>query len=141
MAADVFLGLIALGVIVMATIQVAAIVFAVRAARRVESVLGQLRQDIRPIVSSIEAMSADIARTTAKAAAQVDRLEELVGQVSKRLDSAAAAVHNAAVAPIRHVMAVVHGIKAAFASMRGATGEGRKRPPPGVEEEDSLFIG
>ena len=143
MANDVFLGLIALGVLVMAAIQVGAIVFAIRAARRVEVVLTQLQQDVRPIVASLQTMSADAARATAKVAGQVDRLEALVTDVSKKVDQTAAAVHATVLAPVREAMSVVHGIKAAFGSILGAAGSGapRRKSPSTSEEEDALFIG
>ena len=50
---DVYLALIALGVIVMATIQVAAIVVAVRAARRMGEMAGRFEQDVRPIIVNL----------------------------------------------------------------------------------------
>src|SRR5215207_10261930 len=112
MANDVFLGLIALGVLVMAAIQVGAIIYAIRAARRVEATMTQLQQDVRPIVTNLQAMSTDAARATAKAAAQVDRLETLLVEIATRLEDAAAAVHETVVAPVREAMAVVQGIKA-----------------------------
>ncbi len=139
---DVFLGLIALGVLVMAGIQVGAIVFALRAARRVESVLTQLQQDVRPIVANVQAMSADAARATAKVAAQVDRLEALLTDVSRRIEQTASAVQETVVAPVREAMALVHGIKAAFAAIIGGGGPpARRKSPAGAEEEDALFIG
>jgi hypothetical protein len=141
MANDVFLGLIALGVLVMAAIQVGAIVYAIRAARRVEATMTQLQQDVRPIVTNLQAMSTDAARATAKAAAQVDRLETLLVDIATRLEDAAAAVHETVVAPVREAMAVVQGIKAAFGAIRGVSGGSRPKPKPAVDEQDSLFIG
>ena len=143
MANDVFLGLIALGVLVMAGIQVGAIIFALRAARRVEGALGQLQADVKPIVANLQTMSADASRATAKAAAQVDRLEKLLADLTTRIDETATAVQETVLAPIREAMAIVHGIKAALAALRGTPaprGETRKGKP-GAEDEDSMFIG
>jgi hypothetical protein len=140
MTNDIFLGLIALGVLVMASIQVGAIVFALRAARRVEGAIGQLQQDVRPIVANLQTMSADAARVTSKAAAQVDRLEQVIGALTVRIDQTAAAVHDTIVRPVREGMAILDGIRAAFSVFRSKPRESRGRRQT-AEEEDALFIG
>ena len=50
----VFLGIIAVAVLVMAIIQVAAIVFAARAARSVGEAVSRFEQDVRPIVANLQ---------------------------------------------------------------------------------------
>lgn len=140
MANDIFLGLIALGVLVMAGIQVGAIVFAVRAARRVEGAIGQLQQDVRPIVENLQTMSADAARVTSKAAAQVDRLEKVIADLSVTIDQTATAVHDTIIRPVREGMAILDGIKAAFSVFWGKPRESQARRQT-TEEEDALFIG
>ena len=74
---DVFLGIIAVSVLVMAAVQVAAIVMALRAARRVSRLTSQIEQEIRPVVANLQAITADAARATAIAAAQVERADRL----------------------------------------------------------------
>jgi hypothetical protein len=142
MANDVFLGLIALGVLVMAAIQVGAVVFALRAAKRLEGAVNSLQQDFKPILANLQAISADAARATATASAQVDRLEKMVGEIVKRVDMAATTVHDTIVAPVREVMAMVHGMKTVFAALRGEPGESqRRRRQAPADDEDPLFIG
>ena len=138
---DVFLGLIALGVLVMAAIQVGAIVMAIRAARRVEGAIGALQQDIKPIVANLQTMSADAARTSAKVATQVDRLEKTLNEVSARIDETASAVQNAVVTPIREAMAIVQGLKAAFGALTALGGQKPSRKAPAVEDDEPPFVG
>jgi methyl-accepting chemotaxis protein len=138
---DLFLGLIALGVIVMAAIQVGAIVMAIRAARRVEGAIGELQQDIKPIVASLQTMSADAARTTAKVATQVDRLEKTLNDVSARINQTASAVQDVVVAPIREAMAIVQGLKAAFGALTALSGQRPARRAATPEEDDPPFVG
>lgn len=139
---DIFLGLIALGVLTMAVIQVGAIVYAVRAARRVETGLGQLQQDIRPIVSNLQTMSAEAARATAKVAAQIDRLEAALNDVSKRIDATATAVQETVIAPIREAMSIVQGLKAAFGALSALSGQRpSRRTQAGADDDDPLFVG
>ena len=66
---DVLLVVIALSVLTMAVIQVAAVVFAARTARRVGQLAERLEHDIRPIVANLQSITADAARTTAMASA------------------------------------------------------------------------
>jgi len=61
---DVFLGIIAVAVLIMAIIQVAAVVVAARVARRLDRFADSLEQDIRPVVASLQALTADAARAT-----------------------------------------------------------------------------
>lgn len=138
---NLFLGLIALGVLVMAAIQVGAVVYVSRTARRIEGSLGQLQQDIKPIVTNLNTMSADAARATAKVAAQVDKLEAVLNDVSRRVEETATAVQETVIAPIREAISMVHGLKAAFAALR-AMSENRPRKSAGVpDEDDPLFVG
>ena len=61
---DLFLGVIAAAVLIMAAIQVAAVIIAVRLARRVDRLADRLEQDIRPVVASLQALTADASRAT-----------------------------------------------------------------------------
>ena len=70
---DFFLGVIAAAVVVMAAIQVAVVVFAARAARRLDRLADRFERDIQPVVASLQAVAADAARATALAAAQIER--------------------------------------------------------------------
>jgi methyl-accepting chemotaxis protein len=133
--------LIALGVIVMAAIQVGAIVMAMRAARRVEGAIGALQQDIKPIVANLQTMSADAARATAKVATQVDRLERTLNDVSARINETATAVQETVVAPIREAMAIVHGLKAAFGALTALSGQKPSRRPAAADDDEPTFVG
>lgn len=136
---DVFLGIIALAVLVMAIIQVAVIVFATRAARRVGDVVSRFEDDVRPIMRNLEVMSAEAARATSAAAAQVERAERMLGDLSRRVDDTLATLQNTILAPARDGLAVLNGIKAALATFR--SGDAPRSRPSHAEEEDALFIG
>jgi hypothetical protein len=146
---EVFLGIIAIAVAVMAVIQVAAIVFAARAARSVGEAVSRLEQDVRPIVASLQTLSADAARATAAATAQVERAQKTVDVVLARVDSMTArleqtvqAVHDGILAPAREGYAFMQAIRAIFSSVRSAAARpGARTRPAATEEEDALFIG
>lgn len=136
---ELFLGLIAAAVVIMAAIQVAAVVFALRAARRVSEAIGRLEQDVRPIVADLQAMSSKAAHATALAVAQVERADQLITDLSRRVEETVEMVQTTIIAPAREGFAVVQGMLGALSGFRPAPAP-RPRSAP-VDEEDPLFIG
>lgn len=59
---DVFLGVIAVSVLVMAVIQVAGIVLAARAARRVERIADRVEQGVDKVFAGLHGLTEDAAR-------------------------------------------------------------------------------
>jgi uncharacterized protein YlxW (UPF0749 family) len=139
---DLYLGLIALGVIVMATIQVAAVVAGIRAARRVGEMAGRFERDVRPIIANLQKVSEEAARASAQAAAQVDRLDALLSNVAQRVDETAATLQQTILQPARDGLALLSGLKSIIASFREprGTSESKERTGP-RESQDDLFIG
>ena len=138
---DLYLGVIAVAVAVMAIIQVAAVVVALRAARRVGDAVAKFEDDVRPIVANLKSMSADAARTASIASAQAQRAEQLIGDVTARVNDTVAAVEATVVAPAREAYAMMQGLLAAFGAFRQAPPPAPGRRTHVSEEEDSLFIG
>jgi hypothetical protein len=136
---DVFLGIIAVSVLVMAAVQVAVIVMALRATQRMSRLTLQLEQDIRPVVANLQAITADAARATAVAAAQVERADKLFSDFAARLDQTLASLQSTVLGATRGG-AWLAGLKAAFGVLRDVRPSPRTRPAT-VEEEDALFIG
>jgi hypothetical protein len=137
----VFLGIIALAVSVMALIQVGVIVFGARLAKRVEQMAVQIDREIKPLLVNLNVVGQEAARAAELAAAQVERVDQLFAQVAGRVEETAATLQSAIIAPAREGLALVHGVKAAFAALReirAASG-----PAGGAihDEEDPLFIG
>jgi len=135
---EVFLGVIAVAVTVMAAIQMAAIVFAVKAARRVGDAAGRLEEGVRPIVANLQTIAADAARATATAAAGVERVDRSVSDLFTRLHDLLAAMRDAVVRPARDGMAWLQVLKAAMDAFR-AGGERRRRPAG--DDDEGMFIG
>ena len=142
-AADLFLGVIALSVLVMAVIQVGALVAGLRLARRVDQVSRQIEQDIKPLLSNLTTVANEAARTASLAARQVERVDQVFGEVAARVDEALLAARQVVGGPARNGMAVVAGVQAALSAFKGIREASRRRRNlrPGVDDEDSLFIG
>jgi hypothetical protein len=137
---DLFLGIIALAVTVMAAIQVGAIIVAARLAKRVDRLATQIEQDIKPVFQNLQALSTEAARAAALAAIQVERADKIFGELAQRVDHTLTTLQSRVVAPAREGFALLAGIRAALSAFRDLRETGRRRPAA-VEEEDALFIG
>ena len=140
---ELFLGIIAFAVMVMALVQVGAIMAGFRLAKRVDQIAKQLDEDIKPLLANLTAMSAEAARAAALAAKQAERLDRVFGELVERVDTTLAAAQEFVTGPARQGMAVVAGIKAVLEAFRGFREASRRRAAarPVVDEEESLFIG
>ena len=138
---DVWLGLIAGGVLVMATIQVLALVYAARVARRVDKLTTQIEQDIRPLFADLRSVTGDAARAMSLAAAQVERAERALGDIGNRVEQTLALAQSRLLAPVREGAALLAGIRAAVAAFRDLGETTAPHPAATVDEEDALFIG
>lgn len=137
---DVFLGVIAFAVLVMAAVQVGAVVAAMRLAKRVDRLTTQIEHDIRPVVQNLHAMTSEAARAAALASTQVERADRMFVELAHRVEDTLNALQTRVFGPAREGVAVLAGIRAALAAFRDLRDSGRRRPST-VEEEDALFIG
>jgi hypothetical protein len=137
---ELFLGITATAVAVMAIIQVAAVVAAIRAARRVGDAVARFEKDVRPIVTNLHAMSTDAARAASIASEQARRAEQMIGDLTGRVNDTVAAVEATVARPARELYALLQGVTGAVAAFRGGPPAAARRAPAS-EEEDSLFIG
>jgi hypothetical protein len=136
---DLFLGTIALATLIMAVTQVAAIVVAARVARQAQQTLTAVHREIRPLIAKASIVADDASRTAALASAQVQKIDRLVTDLSRRVDETATIVQQAIVTPAREGVALLAAVKAGLAALRGIGDLGRRASRS--EEEDPLFIG
>ena len=140
---ELFLGIIAFAVLIMALIQTAAVVAGIRLAKRVDQMATQLDQEIKPLIANLTAMSSEAARAAALAAKQAERLDRVFGEMIQRVDVTLAAAQEFVTGPARQGMAIMSGFKAVIEAFRGLRESSRRRAAsrPAVDEEESLFIG
>jgi len=137
---DVWLGIIATAVAVMAAIQVGAIVVALRLAKRMDRLASQLEQDIKPVMANITRLTAEAARAASVAATQIESADRVFGEFAQRVEQTLGAVQSRVFGPAREGAALLAGIRAALAAFRDLRDSGRRRGSV-VEDEDALFIG
>ena len=140
---DLYLGLIALAVLVMATIQVGAIIAAARAVRRLSALADRVEREVSPIVESVRAMAADAAKTASSAAVQVNRVDALTQQLVQRVDRTASVLETSILRPVREGYAVISAVRTVVSSLRDIQAGRAARPTAStpVEDDDALFIG
>jgi hypothetical protein len=140
---ELFLGIIAFAVLIMALIQVGAIFAGIRLARRVDQMARQIDTEIKPLIANLTAMSSEAARAAALAAKQAERLDRVFGEMVQRVDDTLVAAQEFVTGPARQGMAIMAGVKAVFDSFRSLREASRRRasPRPAMDEEESLFIG
>jgi hypothetical protein len=139
---ELFLGIIAISVLVMALIQLGALLAAFRMAKRVEDMSRQIETDIKPLMTNLTEVTAELSRTAAIATRQVERVDQLFGDMATRVDQTLAVAQQFVQGPARNGLAVLSGVQAAVSAFRGIREASRRRRKvtPGVED-DSLFIG
>lgn len=143
--AELLLGVIALAVLIMAVVQVGAIVAGLRVARRVEHLATELEAGVKPLIANLTAVSAEASKAAQVAATQVERVDKLVADLAMRLDHTMASAQQFVSGPAREGMAIVAGLRAAMTAVQGLRHSSRRRnvsrPLTLNEEEESLFIG
>jgi hypothetical protein len=135
----IFLGVIALATLIMALIQVGAIVFVARLGRQMQQLATTVQQDIRPLIARANAIAEEASKTAALATAQAQKIDRLVTDLTRRADETTAIVQQAIIAPAREGLALVAAFKAGLGALRSMR-DARARSA-GVEDEDALFIG
>lgn len=138
-ASDLFLGIIALATLVMALIQVGAIIAAARLGRRMQQMVVSIQEEVRPLIARANSVAEEASKTASIASAQAQKIDKLVTDLTRRVDETSLVVQQAVVTPARETLALVAGLKAGLAALRGLR-DFRGRPGR-VEEEDPLFIG
>ena len=143
--AELLLGIIALAVAVMAVVQVGAIIAGLRVARRVEALATDMETSVKPLLANLTAMSAEASRAATIAAAQVERIDKVFGEMTARVDKTLATAQAFISGPAKEGMAIVAGIRAAMTAIQGLREASRRRSVPRAashdEDEESLFIG
>jgi hypothetical protein len=136
---EVFLGVIGVATVVIAVMQVALIVALLRAMREAQHTLRSVQQEVKPLLVKATAVADEAARTAVLATAQAEKVDRLLTDLARRVEETAAIVQHAIVTPAREGLAIVAGLKAGLAALRGFRDMRERRRH--AEEEDPLFIG
>ena len=137
---ELFLAVIAAATLLMALVQVGAIVFLARMARQAQQTMAGVQQEIRPLMARVNEIAEEASRTARVATAQAEKVDRLVTDLTRRIDETAGIVQQAIITPAREGIAIVAALKAGLGVLRGFR-DLRPRHGRHAEEEDPLFIG
>jgi len=136
---EVFLGIIAVATLATAVVQIAVLVAAGMLTRRLGRLADQVERELSPLLASVNAIGKDAARAATLATAQVERVDQLFGDVAQRLDATLGVIQNAISAPAREGAALMVGLRAAVDALRRSIANRPSRTRTS-DEEDALFI-
>ena len=149
----VFLGVIAAATLIMALIQIGMIVVAAGVAKKAQAAVAgaqdalakaqqtitSVREDIRPLITKVNAIADEASKTAALATAQAQKVDRMVTDLAARVDETSSLVQQAIVTPAREGIAILAAVKATLGALRA--GADWRRRTSRSEEEDPLFIG
>ena len=142
-SSNTWLAIIAISTLVMALIQVGALIAGAIAARKLEAriarVEAQVQTQVQPLIDRLNVIGADAARLSALAVKQAEKADVALTSAAQRMDQTLAVVQNAVVAPAREGMALASALRAAVGSIR--KGSITRRPKANGDDDDALFIG
>jgi len=138
-SSELFLAVIALSTLIMALVQVGAIIAILKIARQTQQAVSDLQRDVKPLIAKATAVADEATRTATLVTAQTQKIDRLLTDFTVRFDQTSAVVQQAIITPAREGMAIVAALKAGLAALQGL--RDRSRQGRGAEEEDPLFIG
>jgi hypothetical protein len=135
---SLFLGTIAAATLVMAALQVGAVIAAARVVRRVDELSDRVQREVGPLIARATEIAEEARRTAGLATQQMERVDRMVAELALRVTDTAELLQRSVAAPIREGTALMAGIRAGLAALRGLRETARAGR---VEDEDALFIG
>lgn len=136
----VFLGVMAVSLLVMAAIQVGLIIVGIRVAKQMMVAIEDLRREMRPLSEKISRIADDAARATSLAALQVERFDQMISSTASRLDDTLGVVQGLMSGPVRQGATAVAVFRAAFAMFREWKGRSH-RNRSSRDDDEALFVG
>ena len=134
---EVWLGVIAVAVLVMAVAQVAVLIRLSQVVRETSQTARDLRGELTPLIAKAHRIADDASRVSALALAQMERVDHVLSTTVQKIDDTVAVVQSAIISPVRQGAALMAGVKAALAVFKARQDRGRY----GRDDEDALFIG
>lgn len=134
-----WLAAIAIGVLVMAIVQVAVLVAAAKSARQAAQALGEIRQDLRTLIERLNRIAADVNRVTEVAASQMLAIDRLIVTATDRVDQTLGLVHQAVLQPLRQGTSILAAIRAGWSLFRDWQHDRQQRSRR--EDDEALFVG
>ena len=132
------LTIMAIALVVMAVVQVAALIVVGLTAKKALEASVRTQREIRPLLEKAHRIADDAGKVTALTLKQVERVDQAITATSARVDATLSVIETAIIQPIQQGTAFVTGLRAVLEALRGWRERDRREVR---DEEDGLFIG
>jgi uncharacterized protein YoxC len=136
--ATVFLGVIAVATLTTAVLQVVLLVAGFSLVRRISRFVDFVETEVKPILGHIDSIARDASRAASLALAQVERADELLSNTIQRIEHTLSTVQSLIIGALREGNALMMGIRAVMAAVRGF--QRRQTSRRRAEDDEALFI-
>jgi hypothetical protein len=127
----------AVALVVMALVQIAVLVGAMRVGRDLLQTSQELRRDLGPLIEKASRVSDDARRAADLAVVQMERIDQMLASATVRVDETLTIVQHAIVEPVRQGAALFAAVRAIAGGVREVVDRGRHHR----EDEEALFVG
>ena len=135
------LAVVAVSTGIMALVQIGMIIYGARLARRVDRVVDRVEQEIGPVLGKVQEISADAARATKLAVTQVERLDQVMARLARRVEETLD-VAKVIVTPARLGLGLLDGLRAIFsADSKSANEQTSDAESQDKEDDTDPFVG
>ena len=135
------LAVIAVSTGIMALVQIGMIIYGARLARRVNRVVDRVEQEIGPALGKVQEIVADSARATKLAVTQVERLDQVMARLARRVEETVDAA-KVIVTPARLGLGLLDGLRAIFtADSKSGGGQTSGAESKEKEDDEAPFVG
>ena len=135
------LAVVAVSTGIMALVQIGMIIYGARLARRVDRVVDRVEQEIGPVLGKVQEISADAARATKLAVTQVERLDQVMARLARRVEETLD-VAKVIVTPARLGLGLLDGLRAIFsADSKSADEQTSDAESKDKEDDKDPFVG
>ena len=136
--ATVFLGVIAVATLITAVLQVVLLVAGFNLVRRITRFVDFVETEVKPIIGHIDSIARDASRAAGLALAQVERADQLLSNTIQRIEHTLSTVQSLIVGALREGNALMMGVRAVMAAVRGF--QRRQTSRRRAEDDEALFI-
>ena len=135
------LAVVAVSTGIMALVQIGMIIYGARLSRRVDRVVDRVEQEIGPVLGKVQEISADAARATKLAVTQVERLDQVMARLARRVEETLD-VAKVIVTPARLGLGLLDGLRAIFsADSKSADEQTSDAESQDKEDDTDPFVG
>jgi uncharacterized protein YoxC len=121
-----------------AVLQVVLLVAGFSLVRRISRFVDFVETEVKPILGHIDSIARDASRAASLALAQVERADELLSNTIQRIEHTLSTVQSLIIGALREGNALMMGIRAVMAAVRGF--QRRQTSRRRAEDDEALFI-